>query len=113
MMETRFIPTWEELKEAKKVKIFRKFYKGDSETISTALLRRIFFYAAKNGERVTFPEEWKRAEYITKEQYERWYSTYYKKSQPIKYHDEFRSFSEKRTLNSSAWKLILEGEEED
>ena len=110
---TRFIPTWDELKEAKKVKIFRKFNKEDSETVLTALLRRIFLYAIKNGERLTFPSDWNRYETITKEQYERWYFTYYKKSSLFEYHDSTRSFSEKRSLNSRAWNFILEGEEED
>ena len=113
MTNTRFIPTWDELKEAKKVKIFRKFNKEDSETVLTALLRRIFLYAIKNGERVALPEEWKRCEYISKEQYEEWYYTYARKFHRIEYHEAVRTFSKKSTLNPQAWKFILEGEEED
>lgn len=110
---TRFIPTWEELKQAKRVKVFNKFTGGHSETVSTRLLQKIFFYAAKNGDTVIFPRDWNRYETITKEQYERWYFTYYKKSSLFEYHDSTRSFSEKRSLNSRAWNFILEGEEED
>lgn len=113
MLGTRFIPTWEELKQAKKIKMFRKFNNEDSETVSTVLLRRIFFYAMKNGERVTFPEGWNRSEYISKKQYELWYDTYANKTHLFEFLNETRSFSDKRVLNSKAWKFILEGEEED
>lgn len=113
MIETRFIPTWEELKKAKRVKYFNKFTGSPSETVSSKLLQRIFLYAAKHGEKVIFPYEWNRSENITRAQYEQWYSAYAKKTHFFEYHNGTRLFSDKRTLNLEAWNFIIEGEEED
>ena len=113
-MNTRYIPSWEELKQAKKVHRLNKFTGGEAERVSTSLVAKCVFLAIRGGERVYFPIEWKKIKYVSKAQYEKWYNEYQRHRM---LHDtelitEVRYFSTHSNLSRDTWN-ILQGEEDD
>lgn len=115
-METRFIPSWEELKQYNKVKKLNKFTGDTSESVSSVLVLNLIRNAQSHGVKVPFPKDWLQGGEISKQDYIAWYNKYVDRSasQSLNEHRriEFLSLILEPVLDPSA-RILLSGEEED
>lgn len=115
-METRFIPSWEELKQFNKVKKLNKFTGDTSESVSSALVLKLIRNAQSHGVKVPFPKDWLQGGEISKQVYAAWYNEYGKRSKSQHLNEqrgiEFLSVMIEPGLDPSA-RILLSGEEED
>lgn len=115
-METRYIPSWEELKQFNKVKKLNKFTGDTSESVSSVLVLKLIRNAQSHGVKVPFPKDWLQGGEIPKQVYAAWYNEYGKRSKSQHLNEqrgiEFLSIMIEPGLDPSA-RILLSGEEED
>ena len=115
-METRYIPSWEELKQFNKVKKLNKFTGDTSESVSSVLVLKLIRNAQSHGVKVPFPKDWLQGGEIPKQVYAAWYNEYGKRSKSQHLNEqrgmEFLSIMIELGLDPSA-RILLSGEEED
>ena len=115
-METRYIPSWEELKQFNKVKTLNKFTGDTSESVSSALVLKLIRNAYSHRVKVPFPKDWLQGGEISKQDYIAWYNKYGDRSQSRHLNEhrgiEFLSLNVEPILDPSA-RILLSGEEED
>ena len=113
-MKTRFIPSWEELKRARKVHVLNKATGGTAEFVSSRLLINVARYAQRYEDSVSIPKEWYENRDVNKAQYEKWYNDYLWNREPHFTQLIIEGYNDRQEspLSHIVWD-ILKGEEED